>query len=245
MTGSKVGTVGKYNPIRYRGYVYDTETQLYYLNTRYYNPDMCRFINADGYVSTGQGLTGSNMFAYCGNNPVNRLDPAGEITYSIGIGGSAAFVGGGSYSISIVVDYWGNIGIQRSTSDIMTLNSGANFGTPSAGLSISCYKTNLESIYDLEGIGTNFGASVSKLGVDFVFDESLNVIGKGFSTPICGTPLPELHINATKTETLCSINLMELYPEQAKMMIGLLYILDEGKKEIYFGWLLEMLGIGK
>ena len=78
MTGSKVGTVGKYNPIRYRGYVYDTETQLYYLNTRYYNPDMGRFINADSYASTGQGLTGSNMFAYCGNNPVNYADPTGE-----------------------------------------------------------------------------------------------------------------------------------------------------------------------
>ena len=71
MTGSKANTVDKYNPIRYRGYVYDTETQLYYLNTRYYNPDMGRFINADGYVTTGQGITGANMFAYCGNDPVN------------------------------------------------------------------------------------------------------------------------------------------------------------------------------
>ncbi|MBR5136527.1 MAG: hypothetical protein IKV30_00695 [Clostridia bacterium] len=79
MTGSKVGTVGKYNPIRYRDYVYDTETQLYYLNTRYYNPDMCRFINADGYASTGDELTGSNMFAYCANNPVNMTDPTGEL----------------------------------------------------------------------------------------------------------------------------------------------------------------------
>ena len=78
MTGSKASTVGTYNPIRYRGYIYDTETQLYYLNSRYYNPDMGRFINVDSYASTGDELLGSNMFAYCGNNPVNMMDPTGE-----------------------------------------------------------------------------------------------------------------------------------------------------------------------
>ena len=66
------------NPIRYRGYVYDSETGLYYLNSRYYDPQLGRFVNADGYASTGQGITGNNMFAYCGNNPVNRKDPTGQ-----------------------------------------------------------------------------------------------------------------------------------------------------------------------
>ena len=66
-----------YNPFRYRGYYYDTETSLYYLNSRYYDPNTGRFISADRYVSTGQGLVGHNMYAYCGNDPVNRLDPQG------------------------------------------------------------------------------------------------------------------------------------------------------------------------
>ncbi len=66
--------IANLNPIRYRGYYYDTETELYYLNSRYYSAEMGRFLNADGYASTGQGLTGSNMFAYCGNNPINMLD---------------------------------------------------------------------------------------------------------------------------------------------------------------------------
>ena len=70
--------ISEINPIRYRGYYYDSERGLYYLNSRYYDPFMCRFINADGYVSTGQGVTGYNMFAYCGNNPVNRKDPSGQ-----------------------------------------------------------------------------------------------------------------------------------------------------------------------
>ena len=74
-----------YNPLRYRGYIYDTETGFYYLQSRYYDPAIRRFINADGYVSTGQGFIGYNMFAYCGNNPVMYKDEAGEFFAIIGI----------------------------------------------------------------------------------------------------------------------------------------------------------------
>jgi len=70
-------SLGFVNPSRYRGYVYDHETGLYYLQSRYYDPEMGRFLNADVYTSTGQGLLGSNMFAYCGNNPVMRFDVCG------------------------------------------------------------------------------------------------------------------------------------------------------------------------
>ena len=73
-----ISTGVQYNPFRYRGYYYDTDLGMYYLQSRYYDARIGRFINADGYVSTGQGLTGNNMFAYCGNNPVNRVDPNGE-----------------------------------------------------------------------------------------------------------------------------------------------------------------------
>lgn len=65
-------------PFKYRGYYHDQETGFYYLNSRYYDPYMMRFINADGYVSTGQGLNGNNMYAYCNNNPVMYVDPNGE-----------------------------------------------------------------------------------------------------------------------------------------------------------------------
>ena len=51
---------------------------MYYLQSRYYDATICRFINADGYVSTGQGVIGNNMFAYCNNNPVMGYDPTGE-----------------------------------------------------------------------------------------------------------------------------------------------------------------------
>ena len=70
--------IGNLNPIRYRGYYYDIETGFYYLQTRYYDPETGRFINADGLLSTGQGILGYNMFAYCMNNPVNGIDPCGS-----------------------------------------------------------------------------------------------------------------------------------------------------------------------
>lgn len=68
-------TVRELNPIRYRGYVYDTETSLYYLQSRYYDPLTGRFLNADVYCDTGTDTTlSTNMFAYCENNSVNYID---------------------------------------------------------------------------------------------------------------------------------------------------------------------------
>ena len=67
-----------YNPLRYRGYIYDNETGFYYLQSRYYDPVVGRFINSDGYVSTGTGVLGYNMFAYCLNNPMNKVDYEGN-----------------------------------------------------------------------------------------------------------------------------------------------------------------------
>ena len=70
--------VRTYNPFRYRGYYYDTETGLYCLQSRYYNPQWGRFLNADGYVNANGDLIGFNMYAYCSNNPVMNVDPSGE-----------------------------------------------------------------------------------------------------------------------------------------------------------------------
>ena len=72
------GSMAEKNPLRYRGYYYDTETGFYYLQSRYYDPVTHRFINADSYSSTGQGIIGYNMFAYCNNSPVIQADHTGE-----------------------------------------------------------------------------------------------------------------------------------------------------------------------
>ena len=83
MTGVMSNTLGEANPLRYRGYVYDTESTLYYLQSRYYDPELGRFINADAYASTGQGVLGNNMFAYCGNNPISRIDTKGTFFFTV------------------------------------------------------------------------------------------------------------------------------------------------------------------
>ena len=77
--GSLKDTVGVKNPYRYRGYRYDTETGLYYLQSRYYNPEWGRFINADRIIGVQGFLLSHNMFTYCLNNPVMYEDPNGDI----------------------------------------------------------------------------------------------------------------------------------------------------------------------
>ena len=73
--------IGNINPIRYRGYYYDTETGFYYLQTRYYDPSICRFINADNYelvMLLGRGgVGGFNVYSYCFNNPILFIDDGG------------------------------------------------------------------------------------------------------------------------------------------------------------------------
>ena len=78
-SGSLASTLGKNNPFRYRGYVYDKETGFYYLQSRYYNPEVGRFISSDVLLSTGQGVLGHNAYAYCGNNPIVREDTQGNL----------------------------------------------------------------------------------------------------------------------------------------------------------------------
>lgn len=75
-------TVGKLNPFRYRSYVYDEETGLYYLQSRYYDPLTGRFVNADVYCDTYTGNPlSTNMFAYCENDAINYVDNDGRRTY--------------------------------------------------------------------------------------------------------------------------------------------------------------------
>jgi RHS repeat-associated protein len=91
ITGDDV--IAELNPYRYRGYRYDSETGLYYLQSRYYNPEWGRFINADAIMGSVGELLDHNWYAYCGNNPVSRLDEDGEAWVVVGaIAG--AIVGG-------------------------------------------------------------------------------------------------------------------------------------------------------
>ena len=93
ITGTLASTIGQINPFRYRGYYYDTETGFFYLQSRYYDPVVGRFLNADGIIGANGGILGYNMFAYCGNNPIVRVDRDGYfweivVVLAIAIGGT-------------------------------------------------------------------------------------------------------------------------------------------------------------
>ncbi len=118
-TGSLASTVGEINPYRYRGYRYDNETGLYYLQSRYYNPEWGRFISPDAVAIlelsalTGNAL-GTNLFAYCENNPIMNIDPTGywkiptsslgKILLFVGINpAAAALIGIGVYKLKMLL----------------------------------------------------------------------------------------------------------------------------------------------
>lgn len=79
VTGTLADTIGQLNPMRYRGYYLDSETGYYYLQSRYYNPDWCRFINADKptILSMVSRIVSANLFSYCTNNPIINTDSNG------------------------------------------------------------------------------------------------------------------------------------------------------------------------
>jgi len=157
-TGSLSSTVGVKNPYRYRGYRYDNETQLYYLQSRYYNPEWGRFINADAITGkTGEILT-YNAFEYCRNNPVNNFDLNGFWTFQIGLGGS---IGAG-------IGVQGEGGLCVGSSGVsFYLNKGGLGCSSMIGFGVNLTRTNAKKNTDLRGnsVVAGVGYSVVSCGV--------------------------------------------------------------------------------
>lgn len=127
--------IGNLNPFRYRGYYYDSESGFYYVSSRYYDPEIGRWLNADSLLSQGSVL-GNNMFAYCLNNPVNMADTTGELPFFLvtaAIGAVAGAIIGGVVAAKNGGNVWAGIGIGAAAGGLAGAGLGAAAGVVLAG----------------------------------------------------------------------------------------------------------------
>ena len=135
---SLAGTLGADNPLRYRGYYYDTETGLYYISCRYYNPEIGRFISPDttNVLEVQDDLYDKNLYAYCDNNPVMRVDSSGAV-WHLAVGAA----------VGVATQFVADVGIGLAT--------GNSFGEVIASLSPVDY------------ISAAIGGSIAASGIGF------------------------------------------------------------------------------
>ena len=173
--------IGNINPIRYRGYYYDNETGFYYLQTRYYDPTIMRFINADNYELVSQ-LAGSkelNMYAYCNNNPVMYTDETGEIAWGLIIGaviggvfgGISAYMEGEDVAIGVLVGGMSGL-VMSATPNKSVLKAFVAFSVSTAGTLINDW-ANYRTV-DIEKALTNGGISAA---LSFIKIGKLDITG--------------------------------------------------------------------
>ena len=124
------------NPFRYRGYIYDTETGFYYLQSRYYDPEIGRFINADGQLNQQERISGYNLFAYCNNDPINMIDSDGKFPFlaiTAAIGAAVGAVVGGIRAAKAGKSVWKGALKGAAIGGLVGLGAGAVAGALLAG----------------------------------------------------------------------------------------------------------------
>ena len=165
------------NMIRYRGYYFDLETGFYYLNSRYYDPNIRRFVSADdiSYLGANDDMSAFNLYAYCSNNPVMYKDPTGEIAISTIIGviliiASVAATANDIYQIaSGNVEVIPNDKNEDGVYDEIAINDAYKVITPWMQWGYSFYLNHMrEDTKDLIG-GTTTGATLEWLEHNAVY----------------------------------------------------------------------------
>ena len=192
---SGYGAIAELNPYTYRSYRYDREIDWYYLNSRYYNPEIMRFISSDGLLGQMGDILSTNMYAYCGNNPVMYIDPSGEsFIFALGIGFLlGAIIGGGFETASQINDNgftledwdWGQIGLSALGGGIAGMIS----AIPIGGTGVLSYLAS----FGIGGLASVSGGLISgsvsfsepsTIILSFVIGGVANVLARGISSKI-------------------------------------------------------------
>ena len=203
---SATGTMASVNPFRYRGYYYDTETGFYYLQSRYYDPAIGRFINADNIIANvGGNIRGYNVYAYCFNNPINMHDQSGnwpqwlkntvkwvaknvikpiaktakEVLSTVDVTYSKGINVSGSPSI-FSFNAQGGISIDTKGNIAIQWSWAGGFtsGSPSASVTLYQSITNAPNIYKLNGLSYQIGGSMGGCvyGIPLAVNGDINII---------------------------------------------------------------------
>ena len=165
--------IANVNPLRYRGYYFDSETGFYYVSSRYYDPEIGRFINADSLLSQGT-ILGNNMFAYCLNNPVNIADTTGQLPFFLvtaAVGAVAGAVVGGVIAAKKGGNIWAGIGIGAAVGGLVGAGLGAAAGVMLAGSAISSTAAVASAAFcnQASGIVNAFVSNSAYRGVNSIF----------------------------------------------------------------------------
>ena len=186
ITGSLADTLGRRNPFRYRGYVYDEESSFYYLKSRYYSCAMGRFLSADIIVVSNGGLLNCHVYAYCRNAAIDKVDYAGtwwlsscwnwvsdniiepvvegakefvnsiDLTFTVGFNISLS-LGLLSYSASIGL----SVDLKGNIGVQGSVSTSVTTGDIGVAASTFVSVTNAPTIYDLNGYSTQIGVSAT------------------------------------------------------------------------------------
>ena len=176
------------NPIRYRGYYFDQETGLYFLNARYYSPEWRRFISPDdtAYLNP-ENVNGLNLYCYCYNDPVNYCDPSGCFSITAILIGAA--IGFATSYLSDVIDNtkdgfeWSDFNtFEENWLKYIGSTLGGAIGGLGTGFASTLFCGGMGSV--VEGLFTNDVLSVREAIISMAFGGLLSGIGYGFSKGI-------------------------------------------------------------